>query len=572
MKKIYKYLALALVALTLLPACNDFLEREPYTSVPDYEYWQNETQVSIFSKGFYAAYFVGYGTSGLIGGSKFGNGDTFNDDIAWRTQGEFTPIRVPDTDGTWDFSYVRRANYLLEKIDDVPGLTEEAIAHWKGIARFFRGLEYSDLTFLFGDVPYFDHTMLPTDYETMFKPRDPRTMVDEKILEDFEYAMQNVRVDDGAQMVNRYVVAAMASRVTLREGTFLKYHGIDEAMGNKMIEFSRKAALLVMNSGKYTITDDYNALFTSDDLAGNKECIFYRSYVDGVLMHCVLTYNNKEAQTGANKALLESYLTDQGLPVHYMNDSWLPKTAEEFFAGRDGRLTETFRTKYYIRGEDCTPFNYSTSGYSMHKFMSDKDSVSSDLKFRTAQNVTDCPVLRYAEVLLNYAEACYELGSLTQADLDKSINLLRARKGVNMPKLEVIGGQPAVGGQVYDDPVRDPTVPSMLWELRRERRVEMAFEGLRYNDLKRWKKLNYMYNGDNPDIRYGAYIRLSDYPKANTDEVKIVDNASEGFILCNTGTERLAPSDRNYVRPVPTDQIALYKSYGYTLEQTKEWQ
>jgi hypothetical protein len=180
-------------------------------------------------------------------------------------------------------------------------------------------------------------------------------------------------------------------------------------------------------------------------------------------------------------------------------------------------------------------------------------------------------VLRYAEVLLNYAEACYELGTLTQADLDKSINLLRARKGVNMPKLEVIGGQPAVAGQVYDDPVRDPSVPSLLWELRRERRVEMAFEGLRYNDLKRWKKLNYMYNGDNPDIKYGAYIRLSDYPKANTDEVKIVDNASEGFILCNTGTERLAPSDRNYVRPVPTDQIALYESYGYTLEQTKEW-
>ena len=97
-------MALALVALTLLPSCNDFLERDPYTSVPDYDYWQNETQVSIFSKGFYAAYFVGYGTNGLIGGSKYGNGDTFNDDIAWRTQGEFTPIRVPDTDGTWDFS------------------------------------------------------------------------------------------------------------------------------------------------------------------------------------------------------------------------------------------------------------------------------------------------------------------------------------------------------------------------------------------------------------------------------------------------------------------------------------
>ena len=571
MKK-YKFISLLLLGLMTLASCNDFLEREPYDVISDTEYWKNESQISIYSVGFYPSYFVGYGTSGLIGGSRFGNGDTFNDDVAWRTQGEFTPIRIPDTDATWDFSLVKRANYMLEKVQTVPGLSDEALKHWTGIARFFRGFEYADLTFLFGDVPYYDHPLSADETEELFKPRDSRVYVDQKIIEDFEYAIENVRLDDGTQMVNRYVVAAYVSRLALREGTFLKYHHIDEAMAAKMLQLARKAALVVMDSKKFAITSDYGKIFTSDDLSSNNEVIFFRKYEEGVLMHCTLTYNNKEAQTGANKALLDTYRTADGLPVYYNNDSWMPKTAEEFFANRDGRLAATFRSKYYIRGEDCTPFNYSTSGYSMHKFMSDADSASTDAKFRNQNNITDAPLMRYAEVLLNYAEATYELGSLTQNDLDISINLLRARSGTNMPPLQMIGNQPAINGTTFDDPRRDPTVPSLLWEIRCERRVEMAFEGLRYNDLKRWKKLDYMYNGANPDIRFGAYIRYADYPKANKEEVIIDGGAEEGFILCNTGTQRLAPTDKNYVRPVPKDEIQLYKDNGYELLQTKEWQ
>lgn len=568
--KRYTLLSIFTVSLLLLSSCNDFLDRPPYDKVLDTEYWQNEAQIRTFSYGFYPAYFVGYGTSGLIGGSKFGNGDTFNDDIAWRTQGEFTPIRVPETDSGWDFSYVKRANYMLEKVQAVPGLSEEALNHWTGVARLLRGMEYSDLTFLYGDVPYYDFVVNASDYDNLYKDRDARTFVDQKIMDDFEFAIANIRTDDGAQTINRYVAAALVSRLALREGTFLKYHKIDEALGNKMIELSKKASLVVMESGKFSISGDYIKLFTSDDLAGNSEVIFYRHYVDGILTHCTLTYNNAEAQTGANRALMESYVMSNGLPVLVADPSFCPKTAEEFFQNRDKRLNFTFRDKYYIRGEDCSPFNYSTSGYSMHKFMNDADTASTDLKFRSANNVTDAPCLRYAEVLLNYAEACYELGNLTQSDLDKSINLLRAR--AELPPLQNLGGQPGVNGMVYDDPVRDPDVPSLLWEIRRERRVEMAFEGLRYNDLKRWKKLDYMCNATNFKIKYGAYINYADYPKANKTEVVLEDpNASEGYILCNTGTARQAPKDYNYVRPVPKEQITLYENHGYTLHQTKEW-
>lgn len=567
-----KIMASTLLMLSAISftSCTDYFERPPFDSLEDSEYWQTEEHCRTYSYGFYPTFFNGYGTSGLIGGSSFGNGDTFNDDIAWNVQGEFTPIRVPDSDSGWDFGVIRKANYMIEKVQTVPGLSEEALNHWLGIGRFFRGMQYANMVFGYGDVPWYDARLDASDRDAMFKDRDPRMEVDRKIMEDFQFAMDNVRTNDGDLVINRYVVAAMVSRLALREGTFLKYHNIDAALGNEMIKMSREAALIVMQSGLFSVSPDYNALFSSDDLAGNPEVIFYRKYLGGTLTHCVLTYNNAEAQTGANRALLESYLTDDGLPVH-LDANWDPQTADEFFAGRDPRLTETFRMKYYVRGEDCTPFNYSTSGYSMCKFMDDTQATSEDQKYRGQNNETDCPLLRYSEVLLNYAEACYELGELSQADLDASINLIRRRNGMSIPDLQMLGNQPGVNGTAYDDPKRDPDVPAMLWEIRRERRVEMCFEGLRYSDLKRWKKLDYMCNETNPDIRYGAYIRYSDYPKANRTEVYIDGGAEEGFILCNRGTARKAPEAKNYVKPIPKDQIQLYEDNGYKLTQTKEW-
>ena len=567
-----KIMASTLLMLSAISftSCTDYFERPPFDSLEDSEYWQTEEHCRTYSYGFYPTFFNGYGTSGLIGGSSFGNGDTFNDDIAWNVQGEFTPIRVPDSDSGWDFGVIRKANYMIEKVQTVPGLSEEALNHWLGIGRFFRGMQYANMVFGYGDVPWYDARLDASDRDAMFKDRDPRTEVDRKIMEDFQFAMDNVRTNDGDLVINRYVVAAMVSRLALREGTFLKYHNIDAALGNEMIKMSREAALIVMQSGLFSVSPDYNALFSSDDLAGNPEVIFYRKYLGGTLTHCVLTYNNAEAQTGANRALLESYLTDDGLPVH-LDANWDPQTADEFFAGRDPRLTETFRMKYYVRGEDCTPFNYSTSGYSMCKFIDDTQATSEDQKYRGQNNETDCPLLRYSEVLLNYAEACYELGELSQSDLDASINLIRRRNGMSIPDLQMLGNQPGVNGTAYDDPKRDPDVPAMLWEIRRERRVEMCFEGLRYSDLKRWKKLDYMCNETNPDIRYGAYIRYSDYPKANRTEVYIDGGAEEGFILCNRGTARKAPEAKNYVKPIPKDQIQLYEDNGYKLTQTKEW-
>jgi hypothetical protein len=377
----------------------------------------------------------------------------------------------------------------------------------------------------------------------------------------------------------------MASRLLLREGTFLKYHNIDAEVATQCLELAKTASELVMSNTNYKISDDYKALFASDDLGSNPEVIMYRKYVVGVLEHNMQTATTSFSVTGASKALAESFSTKDGFPIYYNNEYWVAPTAADFFANRDPRLTYIFRPKYYVQLGEITPpdaptsdeemgnVKYSFSGYSCHKYIDDSKFDPALSTYARGKNVTDAPCLRLGETLLNYAEICYELGILNQAILDKTINALRDRKGVEMPHLQMVGDQPAINGTVYDDPKRDPSVPALLWEIRRERRVELAHEGFRRNDLKRWKKLDYMMNSVNPDIRFGAYITLSNYPHKHPSIVLENSTATEGYILGNDGGVRVnMPTEKNYVNPVPTNQINLYRSHGYTLSQTKEWE
>lgn len=586
MKNYLKYINL-LILSALLMGCN-FLNQDPFDDFTDEEFWKSEDQARSYMYSFYPTVFSGYGTGTAHG--PFLMGQTLNDDfVSDKSQNNLQPEVIPVSNGAWSFSSIRKANYVIANVDRLP-LDVAGKNHWRGVARFFRACYYSNLVFTFGDVPWFDRVPVISDKKEdkdyLYKDRDPRAYVDSCIMADFQYAMDSVRTSDGTLQLNRYVVAGMASRFMLREGTFLKYHEIDMAMAEKCLAFAKDAALMVMNEGKYSISGDYNALFTSEDLEGNPEILMYRKYVDGVLAHSTLTYSFTEAQAGASKSLAEAFLTKDGLPVYVKNALWIARTQEEFFADRDPRLSLCIRPHYYVKGTNCQPFSYALSGYSWNKFMNDKEATSKDATFAREKNITDAPCLRYAEVLLNYVEAAYELNQLntkytfTQDDLDKSINLIRARAGVDMPKLEMVGDMPAVGGVTYDDPMRltldnfaDGAVTSpLLWEIRRERRVELCFEGFRLNDLKRWKKLDYIWNGCNPDIRFGAYIVLDNYPDRDAEIVLEDPAATEGYILRNTEVQRDRPVERNYISPVPSGQVQLYQAHGYTLTQTKQWQ
>lgn len=577
------YLLLAL--LPFLASCN-LLDQQPYDDFTDEEFWKSEAQARSYMYGFYTSVFAGYGSGWSHG--PFLMGQTLNDDFASDVdQMDLQPVTIPVSDGSWSFANIRKANYVIANVNRLP-LSDRDIAHWEGVARFFRACYYSNLVFTFGDVPWFDRVPVVSqdkkDLDYLYKDRDPRTYVDSLIMEDFRFAMANVRETDGQLQVNRYVVAGMASRMMLREGTFLKYHNIDLNRAADCLQFAFDAASMVMNSGKYEIAPSYKALFVSADLAGNKEMLMYRHYVDGVLSHSTLSYSFTETQAGLSKSLAESFLRADGLPLYVADPFWVARADSIFFANRDPRLSQVIRPKYYIKGMDCSPFAYALSGLSWNKFMDDAKATTPEPTWSSNKNVIDAPCLRYAEVLLNYAEAAYELmllGKRTfeQSDLDKSINLIRKRADVNMPALQYLGvGQPGVNGVAYDDPMRmqieqnadGGLTDAMLWEIRRERRVELCLEGFRLNDLKRWRKLDYLWNTCNPDIRYGAYIVLSDYP-SKAEEI-VIDGTTEGYILRNTLGARKRPEARNYISPIPSGQIQLYRDKGYTLSQNKEWE
>ena len=571
-----KYIILFLICpmLFVLGCKKDLLEKLPLDRLTDEDYWTTETNVRTFAWNFYPRYFPGYASGFDLSWGGFFTGESLNDDVAGSTR--FTQ-NLPTTNGTWSgtFSWIRRANLFIDRIKTVP-MTDEAKKHWTGIARYFRAIEYSDRVNDFGDFPWYGRVLSDTDPE-LYKPRDPRTLVMDSVLADFQYAAANVRINDGDKtIVNRYAVLASMSRIFLFEGTWQKYHTGNTAKATQYLEAAKWAADQVITSGKFTIASDYRGMFSAPDLASNPEVILYRRYETGLLTHSLASYVNKEAQTGYSRSAINSYLAKDGLPIKlsplYMGDKAIYSAGgakkSAAMVNRDPRITETFADSLRITGY-VKDYAYSTSGYAAVKFLN--EAVKDQAEGLSQTNTSDAPEIRYGEVLLNYAEAAAELGTLSQADLDKTINKLRDRADVKMPKLQVMGGLPAVNGVVYDDPDRDSTVPSLIWEIRRDRRVELMMEGFRYDDLRRWKKLHYVDQVTNKDANRGAWIKRSDYPKATT--VMIENNAAEGYIIPvqSAASLRLFYDPRVYLQPIGPDQIKLYKDQGVTLTQNPGW-
>ncbi|HCV15765.1 MAG: hypothetical protein A2W97_11770 [Bacteroidetes bacterium GWE2_40_63] len=590
MKKTYLIFIAVLLGLT---SCEKYLDRKNLDSFDDANFWTSENNMRLFAQGTYTAYFTGYG-SGYTWGNYFTGGawsDEFSSSAIW-TQNTAT------SGNGWSFTYVRRHNLMIDRVDKMP-VSEEAKKHWRGIGRFFRAMEYSDLAISFGDVPWFDKEVLPSEVEISFKERDPLPFVATKIMEDFQYAVENVRVNDGAFQVNRDVVLAFMSRHLLYFGTYLKYHNIDQAVSTTLLEKAKWAADQLITSEKYLVADDYRALFSSADLLGNKEVIFFRQYETAKATHALLSYNNNEPQTGTTLKMVETYLSSDGLPIKqspvydYTSDNGLRFYPAQY-ANRDPRMAATLVDTVRIQGAHNA---YSTTGIASWKFLT-YGANSSDLIYQGSTNVTDAPVIRFGEVLLNYAEASAELGQFTQLDADKSINKLRNRsikknnQGSFLPKLPamtIVGDKVFANGIEINDPDRDPSVSQLIWEIRRERAVELMFEGFRKRDLKRWKKYQYLKtiesNGPTT-LGRGAYIDLSAFNASTRTRilaaVKIYyptpGDTDRGFIYnlhdANMRRDWQAGNsyyERQYLSAIPLDQIKLYKDLGYVLAQNPGW-
>lgn len=586
----YKYIWIVCILFVIASCKKDFLEKPPLDELSDGTFWTSESNVRTASFGFYSTYFVGY-SSGFSPSPYYdGHYDkALSDDFAAVTPVEYIK-QVPASGGGWTFSHtstkpasIRRANQFIQKVQNIEvgaNMSEEAKAHWTGVGRFFRAYEYSLLVQRFGDVPWFDKVLDENDTEQLYRPRDSRAFVMDKVLEDFQFAVENVRLNDGARKltVNKDVVLAFMSRMFLFEGTWQKYHNENPEKAKQYFEAAKWAANELMSSGRYSL-GNYREVFTSTDLSNNPEIILFRQYAAGILTHSVMSYNNKEPQrNAANKSLVDTYLASDGLPISISSSYKGDKGIENVMTDRDGRIKETFvSSTLLLSGESSAA---AVTGFSTHKFKN--EALANDPTGVNSLNITDGPVIRYGEVLVNYAEAALELASVggaafTNDDLNKSINVLRDRPGVNLPHLQVAGDAALVSGfGIYDDPNRDPTVSSILWEIRRERRVELVYEGFRYDDLRRWKKLEYTDTEKNPDINKGAWINKNEHPELAPDIVLNKDqNAKEGYITpawSGATSMRVFNDSKLYLYPLPLDQIVLYREQGgVELKQNPGW-
>lgn len=598
----YNQHTLLLIGLFLfITGCEDFLDRPPLTVANDETVWTSEEKVRLYANKYYTDFFVGYNSGWGTTGAPV-EGFTFSDDILHNgSQGNFTRS-VPNSQ-IWSMSLIRSINIMLDRVENRMGtiLSTEAYNHWIGVGRFFRALEYASLVTAYGDVPYYDHVVSDTDLDDLYKPRTPRNEVMDHVYDDLTFAFNNVRLNDGDQSVNRYVVAGFISRVALHEGSWQKYYYKNNERAEKFFNLALEAADFIIQSGRYDIVTEFRDLFTSEDLKGNKDCILYRHYDQAVgVTHHIATLNNlsETVNFGPTADLIKSFICNDG---NVWQNSELVNAdnfeLKNMISTRDPRLEATFYDK-------PAPRNRGSFWY-INKFLPRSVAKSVEagnappVEFTSTNNRTDYPVMRYAEVLLNWIEAKAELSTLggsevTQSDIDLSINKIRNRPlAAEAVAMGVQKTAPMQLAALPNDPERDVDVSPLIWEIRRERRMEFAFEYSRIADLKRWYKLEYMDTDLHSDLLAGGWVNFpkelaSELITANTGRFSVIkmngdkvtyngsNNAEMIGFYQSSSTRGRQPflnqvNVNPYLAPVGKTQIDDYESKGYRLQQTEGW-
>ena len=603
-------------------SCSDVLDRPSLTQEQDDNFWTSEDKVRLYANDFYTYYFPGYGKGWTVYYAPGINNNTFNDDVLTNSsQANFTrqvPTSIGSTDEsvtnyqsqycgpTWDFAMVRKANIMLSRIQERMGsvLTPAAYKHWTGIGRLFRGMEYSRLVNVFGDVPYYNRPITNVDKDEIYKDRTPRKDVMDSVYNDFTFALQNVRLNDGEGFINRYIAAALIARYALYEGSWQKYYYNDNERAIKFFKLATDAANVVISSGKYQIETPYRELFCSYDLTKKKDVLLYRKY-DAALgtTHCIASYCNvnEALAAGATKNLIESFNCVDGKSYQESTVANANKfTLDNLIRTRDPRFEATFYDSLTIRSRSSLLYVVKFIPRTALNYI--KENSTPATEWTGTNNVTGFPVIRYSEVLLNWIEAKAELetlgeGGVSQQDLDLSVNAIRDRpfdnaqieKGLQKTAHLALTNLP-------NDPNSDGDVPRLLWEIRRERRMEFAFEPGRIIDLRRWHKLNYMDTDARANgLLHGTYVDLSsgqgllagklkDYvgklrvrTAAGTYVTYDGTNASaiKGWFQAETTQPRLKYLNlvnvNPYLCPIGTNQIIDYANRGYHLTQTTGW-
>ncbi len=539
-----------LTFISFCVSCNDdFLERPPQDQLTNANFWENEEQLILAANALYAN----------VKAKNTVDMENMGDNTLWPSSTQYQQIGSgnygPDqntinTEWTTQYRGVRQANAFLENYHKA-NVNPEVAERLAGEVRVVRALMYSYLINFWGDVPLVTQTL---NIDELMVARTPREQVVDFLMEDLEVAAEALPVEiptgENLGRMSRGAALALKARI---------------ALYNERYDEAEDAARRVMEMNVYELFDignpqeNYNALFTDRgklSAGNNRETIIARLALSDVAMHNLsreIQVPDQVIRWNPTKSLIDDYLMADGLPIE-KSPLYDVNSYEDVFENRDPRLSQTILEPGSLWGGryDGREENDNPGIFEVPKFQSDRRGAVTltgyyftkyadiDAVATYNRDDNDIHLLRYAEVLLTYAEAKLELGTLTQEDIDNTVNLLRARVGMipmNIQEIEQNG-------------------LSLRDEIRRERRIELALEGQRYFDLKRWRIADVLGN----DVK-GTNINWLPNPEAAAN----LRTDSEGFLIAHTG--RTFDPERHYLWPVPLPQLERNPD----LEQNPGW-
>ena len=576
MKAINKIIILGM-AVALFNSCD--LTLLPENAVTPENYFQNKSDLELWTNQFYT----------LLDepDASAGTNDMIDKGMGQVIEG----TRSAASETGWSWTKLRHINYFLQHSSNCDD--ETARNQYNGVAQFFRAYFYFVKVRRYGDVPWYDQVLGSEDQELLVKARDSREFVMNQVLKDFQDAATSLptkSTETRNTRVTKWAALAFASQAALYEGTYRKYHGLDNY--EKYLEIAASTARQFIDESGFSLykegTEPYRDMFCADN-AKTTEVVLARAYnFEGLQLSHSVQFSIANLQMGFTRRFMNHYLmadgtrfTDkQGYETMFYTDE---------VKNRDPRLQQTVLCPNYIqKGETTVTANDLTAycGYRPIKFVGTKDHDGA------AKSTSDWPLMRAAEVYLNYAEAKAELGTLKQEDLDISINKIRER--AKMPDLNLTdaNSNPDPYLAACYPNVEQGTNKGVILEIRRERTIELVMEGLRQWDLFRWKEGKQMFNHYVPN--YGIYVPgvgtydmdgdgkpdLEIYETTATsqcDNKKKLDkdiylsNGTSGYII---GFPKVTygkdwKEERDYLWPIPADQRVLTQGI---LTQNPGWE
>ncbi|UTA66323.1 RagB/SusD family nutrient uptake outer membrane protein [Emticicia sp. 21SJ11W-3] len=538
MKAFIKHISFVVAVSLGLSACD--VNRLPETSISDETFWRSESDLKAAANYLYT--FL----------PAFNAEDVWSDDAVGLASNSISDGSrlAPATDGNYSTPYqlIRAANNILEKAPKATAAGQAAIDRYSAEARFFRAWAYFSLVQKYGDVPLILKTLTDASPE-LTAAASPRADIYKQIYDDLDFAAAKLptpttlgTADYGR--ISNTAAYAFKARVALFEGTRSKFHNYGDA--NQHLTLAVAAAKAVMDSKQHDLFANYFNLFQYEgEGRQNRENIIVRQYgvavTDRVSTHAYYRGTLENGNLSPTKSLVDAYLMKDGLPIDKSPLYTKPAVSTDVFTNRDERLSATVMKKgdAYMGTKpvfDIAPLVFNKTGFTFRKYSNIDDWV-------TQASLIDRVVLRYAEVLVTYAEAKYELeGQISDADLDLSVNRLRDRGKVARLSNAFV----AANGLNMRD------------EIRRERRVELAQESLRYWDIIRWKTAE----TELPKPILGNYFFKTEFGTTTT-----VNVTADNFILVQAASFRKFDPTKDYLWPLPINEISLNSN----LKQNPKW-